>query len=222
MSTIINKSGFKIIKKKEGLYELEYDKENELIISSLNIQEQIVSKEDKTDKISLEIRTNSVESYPQLLSKHSNVLSYDICEALLKDIGSQCILLENKGYVYADLEVSNIITFNDGEKFIYLDENIFEKNSNVTFILEKPIERTNFSSPELLAVKKIPSQVYSKSWVYCLGAIVFFSLTKEIGTQRLREEEINSKLEPIQYTKLYFCIIRMLQQNHRMRVFLFV
>ena len=129
MSTIINKSGFKIIKKKESLYELEYSKENELIISSLNIQEQIVSKEEKTDKISLEIRTNSIESYPQLLSRHSNVLSYDICEALMKDIGSQCILLENKGFVYADLDVSNLISFDNGEKFIYLDENIFAKNS---------------------------------------------------------------------------------------------
>ena len=222
MSTIINKSGFKIIKKEEGLYEIEYNKENELIISSLNIQKQIVSKEDKIDKVSLEIRTNSIESYPQLLSRHSNVLSYDICEALLKDIGTQCILLEDKGFVYADLEVSNIITFNNGEKFIYLDEKIFEKNSKVTFILEKPIEKTNFSSPELLAISKIPSQVYSKSWVYCLGAIVFFSLTKEIGTQRLREEEIKLKLQAIQDTKLYFCLNRMLYHNHRMRVFLFV
>ena len=222
MSIIFNKHGFKIIKKKDDLYQLEYNKENELIISSLNIQEQIVSKEDKSDTVVIDIAINMVESYPQLLSRHENTLSYEICENLLKDIGSQCIMMENNGIVYADLEVSNIISINNGNRFIYLDDNTFEKNSKTTFILNKFVERTNFSSPELLKVSKLPSQVYSKSWIFCLSAIVFFSLTKEIGVQRLREEEIKSKLESIQDTKLYFCLLRMLQQNHHMRAFLFV
>ena len=222
MTTLFNKSGFKIRKIKDGLYDLEYETKNEFIFTSLNIQKQIVTKIEKSGKTNVEFRSDSVKTYPQLMARNDNVLSYSMCLQLLLNIGSQCIVLENSGFVYADLDVSNIITFNNGEKFIYLDDVIFEKNSKSSFVLDKLVNKSRFSSPEFLNVTSLPSQLHSNSWIYSLGAIVFHSLTQLSETQSMREQEIMVNLQSIQDTKLYFCILRMLYHNHNMRKFLFI
>ena len=222
MTTLFNKGGFKIRKIREGLYDLEYETKNEFIFSSLNIQEEIVTKIEKSGKTNVEFRSDSVKTYPQLMAKNENVLSYSMCEQLLLNIGSQCIALENSGFVYVDLDVSNMITFNNGEKFIYLDDVIFEKDSKSSFVLDKLVVKSRFSSPEFLNVKSLPSRLHSNSWIYSLAAIVFYSLTQLVETQSMREEEIREKLQSIQDTKLYFCISRMIYHNHNMRKFLFI
>ena len=222
MTTLFNKSGFKIRKIRDGLYDLEYETKNEFIFTSLNIQDEIVTKIERSDKTNVEFRAESIETYPQLMSKHGNVLSYSMCELLLLNIGSQCIALENSGFVYVDLDVSNMITFNNGEKFIYLDDAIFEKDSKSSFVLDKFVEKSRFSSPEFLSVASLPSRLHSNSWIYSLAAIVFHSLTQLFDTQSMREEEIREKLQSIQDTKLYFCISRMIYHNHNMRKFLFI
>ena len=117
MTTLFNKSGFKIRKIKDGLYDLEYETKNEFIFTSLDIQEQIVTKIEKSGKTNVEFRCDSVKTYPQLMARNENVLSYSMCQQLLLNIGSQCIVLENSGFVYADLDVSNIITFNNSSGF---------------------------------------------------------------------------------------------------------
>ena len=222
MTTLFNRNGFKINKKSSELYELEYETKNDFIYSSLNIAEQEVSKEDKSGRTIVEFRCKSVETYEQLMARHEGLLTYDMCETLLLNIGSQCILLESNGFVYADLDVSNLISFDNGEKFIYLDENIFAKNSKKSFMLDKLVEKSTFSSPEFLSVTTLPMQVHSSSWIYSLGAIVFYSLTQHSETQRLREEEIRHLMQSIQDTKLYFCLSRMLYHNYHMRSFLFI
>ena len=222
MTTLFHKSGFKIRKIRDGLYDLEYETKNEFIFTSLNIKEEIVTKIEESGKTVVEFRAESVETYPQLMAKNENVLSYSMCEQLLLNIGSQCIALENSGFVYVDLDVSNMITFNNGEKFIYLDDVIFEKDSKSSFVLDKLVVKSRFSSPEFLNVKSLPSRLHSNSWIYSLAAIVFYSLTQLVETQSMREEEIREKLQSIQDTKLYFCISRMIYHNHNMRKFLFI
>ena len=52
---------------------------------------------------------------------------------------------------------------NNGEKFIYLDDVIFEKDSKSSFILDKLVDKSRFSSPEFLNVKSLPFRLHSNS-----------------------------------------------------------
>lgn len=224
MNTLFNNDIFSITKINDKNYIIQYSKENDFIFSSLNIQEFIRSKEDSEDgtMVSVHLNVDSIETLPQMLSKKSGFLSYDTCVKMLLHIGTQCLQLQESGYVYASLHIHNIVVLNDGEVFLYLDNLIFGIERKNMFTLDKYVKKDSFSSPELLSVPSLPYKLYSTSWVYSLGSIVVFSLYSVSNLQRLREEEIKSIIENIQDTKLYFCILRMLEKNYYKRLFLFV
>lgn len=240
MSVIFNNDEFRISKIKDNEYTISYPIEKQFIISSLNIQELIHdSKQEIFDKsghetskdregihdteyTSIFIYSSSIETLPQLLSRKKNLLDYDSCVKLILNIGTQCLQLEEQGLVYPSLDIRNIISLNDGEYFIYLDNTIFKKRENSTFNMNKYVEKTIFSSPELLGTSKIPAILPSVSWIYSLGSIVFHCLTKHRAIHELDEDQLKYEIQHIQDTKLYFCILRMLQQDIYYRVFLFV
>jgi hypothetical protein len=222
MEEVFINDDFKIYKKNDELFNFTYSVKNDFIISSLNIQDKIRSKIEKDGDFVIEMKASSIEELPTFLSKNKNMLNYDICVRLLLDIGSQCIRLEENNLVYANIDIRNIISIDNGDVFIYLDNNIFNKINKKTFNMNKYVEKTIFSSPELLSVNKLPSIVSSVSWVYSLGAIVFHCLTSNRNIQRLRENEIKREIQAIQDTKLYFCLLRMLENREFFRVFLFI
>jgi hypothetical protein len=222
MEQIFNNDDFKINKINQELYNLTYPIKNDFIFSSLNIQDKILSKNEKDGEFIIEFKSSSVDNLPVFLSKNKDLLNYDICLKLLLDIGTQCIKLEENNIVYANIDISNIISIDNGNIFIYLDANIFDKINMNKFNMNKYVKKTIFSSPELISVSKLPSIVSSVSWIYSLGAIVFYSFTANNNIQRLKPHEIRREIQSIQDTKLYFCILRMLEYRDYNRVFLFI
>ena len=98
-----------------------------------------------------------------------------------------------------------------------------ERNSNIRF--NCPFMLPYFSSPELIAVKSLPTEIDYRTSYYSLGALITFCLTNKylfVGNEVMREADIEKVLQPIFYTKVYWFLKRCLKQNCEQRKILFI
>ena len=157
-----------------------------------------------------------IDTHENLMKKRKGLLRYETTEKIMNDIGSQCLLLKNMySMVYATLNSNNIISINEGDKFVYLDFKLFSLHNadDQTFILHTPVTRDVFSSPELTAMSEIGKPLTIKAWIYSLGSICIYSLTGIKEVLGLNTEEIKKRIDFIQDTPLYFNLIRMVEKE---------
>jgi hypothetical protein len=98
-----------------------------------------------------------------------------------------------------------------------------ERNNNIIF--NCPFMLPYFSSPELIAVNTLPTEVDYRASYYSLGALITFCLTNKylfVGNEVMRETDIEKALQPIFYTKVYWFLKRCLTQKYEQRQILFI
>ena len=150
--------------------------------------------------------------------------------------------LQEKGYSFTGLDINNLIVVDDSV-FLCLDvEHLVPLNENgdIRCIQSFSLSSQKLYSPEILNIKKLPCLVSSKCIYYSIGLLIFYCLfgyegwmmgdeecsargdeecsargDKECsanGTQ-LTTEQIESELQKIESTKLYWIILSCLKMN---------
>lgn len=179
----------------------------------------IINQEKVDDlKKSFTIRADTIETLEHFIKERKNRLSYDESIVLLYDIGNQLQTLERFNMAIPFLDIKDIIVV-DKRHFFYLNDSKIHWFSGDKMIEINTIyKKGQFISPEFSDMQNIPSNIHYKTGFYSLASIVVFAMFNKYITQENKMEV----LDPINTTKLYWALLRMLEYIPSDRYYLII
>ena len=184
-----------------------------------------------------------------LLKNQHYKLNQIQCLHMIKSISYQIKYFEEKGITFLGFDIKDIIVINDNGindngindngindngindngindyKFFIMGTRFAIRFHSYFINLFVPYEKPYFSSPEIINVIKLPYKVHYKSCYYSLGALTVFCLLNEYllkGNEVSDVERIEHILNPIYLSKMYWFLIRCLNENVEERVLLYI
>tara|TARA_B110000046_G_scaffold50065_1_gene55827 strand:+ start:4505 stop:5164 length:660 start_codon:yes stop_codon:yes gene_type:complete len=179
-----------------------------------------ITKQEKIDdlKKSFTIKAKTVETLREFLKDKKNRINYDDAIVFLYDIGNQLQTLERFYMGIPFLDIDDIIVI-DKRHFFYLnDSKIYNFSGDKTIEIETIYKKGLFISPEFSEMLSIPHQIHYKSGFYSLASLITFSMFN----QYINQENKMELLDPINTTKLYWALLRMLEYTPSARFYLII
>ena len=127
-------------------------------------------------------------------------LDYDALVRLAKCISRQILYMEKRGITFVGLELSDILSVENGRDFIVANYERVVSYSDFTIRFVAPFYKPTFTSREVKELVVLPGNVSYLTAHYSLGSLIVFLLDDLIDT--------------IKYTKLYWFLIRCLNEGH--------
>ena len=179
----------------------------------------IINQEKVDDlKKSFTIRADTIETLEHFIKERKNRLSYDESIVLLYDIGNQLQTLERFNMAIPFLDIKDIVVV-DKRHFFYLNDSKIHWFSGEKMIeIETIYKKGPFISPEFSDMQSIPSNIHYKSGFYSLASLIVFAMFNKHITQENKMEVI----DPINTTKLYWALLRMLEYIPSDRYYLII
>lgn len=217
MSVVFRNGNVAIKKVKDNKYKLDYEEGNYKHFWKF-VKELIGEKNNN-------FHAHSVVSLKELLKEKKNMLSYHHLSLFFKQVGNQYVNLEKDGYgkVFIDLDDIVVIHKNEekrGSIFLCLglkDVYEIEKNEIKLNFPYKKSRNNTFFSPELKNGKKFPIKIKKQSCIFSLAAIIVSCVKPNINLENILEE-----LSSIQETKLYYALLRCLEEDAHNRYYLWI
>ena len=147
----------------------------------------------------------SVHSLQQYLNLYDCKLPYTKCIGLADYMTTQINYLQKSGYGYYGFDIDDIIVI-DKHIFAVVNTTYLMQHINNTFCFYAPINYPYFSSPELLKIQTLPSEINYNTCYYSLGALIAYCL---FNTLEKRDIEL------IHDTKLYWFFKRCFETKTR-------
>lgn len=233
MPIVFKNSLCKIEKQKSEEFQLTLDGEKNKKYLQF-IKKNLVIKEEK--KNSLIFKAKNVETLKSLLKQKKEKLSYYHCKLLFLDMAKTIEHLEHDdlGIISLDLDDIVMVEFQNNKNtrdtpnstnlvtyFFYLNLDNFVELKKDNFVINSPVNKFNlFISPEVKQIKHFPSTIKKQSTYYCLALLLCHCFSKI--TKNMDYDKLIKHLEIIKETKLYWAILRCLEQNPEDRFLLFI
>jgi hypothetical protein len=106
-----------------------------------------------------------------------------------------------------------------------LDQTNPTPNTNTFITFVSPFDNPDFSNPDILEIKKLPSRVHFKCIYYSIAALGLWCFTGHyllVGNEIPDEAQVEQILNPIKATKLYGFFKRALTTQAEERLLLLV
>ena len=158
--------------------------------------------------------------------KDHPVFTYISILKLIKSLTKQLLVLTNYNFSFSQYDADNIIVINNNE-YLYISKEHFVPYDSTTnnITLSLPFKKTNLSSPELRQLQSLPGEITMKTIYYSLAALILQLLFKVslsgAGAAGAADDNIMDILMPIKETKLYWFILRGIQNDPKERYLLF-
>lgn len=166
---------------------------------------------------------NNVISLIDLLKKHDNELNYNLCKQLFINLSEQISIILKNNIAPLSIDSKDIFFIENkkGNCFIFLNlDNVFVVDNN-NIVIETPFRQDKFFSPELKSIKSFPIRISEKSIYYSLGLQVVNCLNK-FSEKITNEYDFKQHMEMIKETKLYWALLRCLENNPENRFCLYI
>jgi hypothetical protein len=151
-------------------------------------------------------------------------LDYNLSLKLVMCLTQQLDYLVKHGHSFYLFEPANVVMF-DETRFVYISSRHLTQIHETKLKIWYPFTRSFFLSPEMKEIVCLPAQVNVSTTYYSLGMLVIFSLFSKqiacIGEGSICYETLVDMLEPIHSTKLYWFLLRSINQETQERVLLF-
>lgn len=149
----------------------------------------------------------------------NNKMSYKNCIKMIDNLTQQIKILYRLGYGFYGFDVNDIIVIDEIVIICSCEYLLPIINDNI--IIDSPIIRPYFTSPEIIKLTTIPSKILHKCIYYSLGVLVVYYL---LNTNLLvnTNEEFDLILTPLYNTKIYWFIKRCLDENINKRLLLLI
>jgi len=158
-------------------------------------------------------------------------LKYDNVLQMITSLAKQQTYLHKTGNCgFYGLLYDEILVI-DNSIYVCLDINLVQEmdDSSENIIFRSPFDkhkgRLGFYAPEILNIETLPSSVSYKVFHSSLAGLVIYCLFgKHIFENReeKEEEEVESILNPIKYTKLYWFLLRLTSKDIEERNFILI
>lgn len=222
MKIIYNKHNTKLQQKSKNQWFLSVEWEGENRKFWLNFPFQllkIIEQQKEGDMIKkFTIKADSVITLKELLKKYKNKLPYELCMELMYNIGNQIQTLERfyLGIPYIDLDDIVVV----GEKiFLFLNSDKIVDIKSQQIEINEPVKKSTFFSPEMSEIKKIPAKISYKTAFYSLGSLVVFCFYNKLIDSN---KDIASQINSLYTTKMYWALLRLLEENINNRYYLII
>ncbi len=140
----------------------------ELIIKS--ILETHILKAYCENKTELHIYANNIEKL-----SNNNKMNYNLVIYMMHCLSKQQLFLEQMGYSFYNFCLKDIIVIDNKYFFCINSELIMPIKKNMLLFYKPPI-KSEFSSPELLAITSIPFKLSYKTIYFSFGALAIYCL----------------------------------------------
>tara|TARA_B100001173_G_scaffold256060_1_gene228055 strand:- start:922 stop:1581 length:660 start_codon:yes stop_codon:yes gene_type:complete len=180
-------------------------------------------KVDVERKVAFRIKSLKVLSLKDYL-KQNRPITYNEALSLFLDVGEQLIFLQNMGKGYVNLNLNDIFLIqsdDDNISFLFLKVDPFFSVKDDVLEIDKTFQKNGFISPQIKNINQIPTNIsYSQTIFYELSAIVcncFGSISNEATFI-----EYKNHLDCILETKLYWALLRCLEDKPEDRYYLYI
>jgi hypothetical protein len=215
---------FKLYKSNKDVYMIKFSDPNEKLINSLIntylLPDTTISSDNKTLIFKGESAISLTDYKKKVREKSSG---YEDGLRCLFSLTKQLeYLLKKESASFYTYEPENIVIINETIYLYLSSEHLIElKNNKIKFT--HLFEKTQNLSPEIKNIKSIPSEIEYKCVYYSLGLIIINILFFE-DRNRIEEKEINitKRMETIEGTKLYYYLLRCMDENIERRTLLFI
>ena len=177
------------------------------------------------DNDSMHFTAERIETLKDFLLKQPNTKLTNIgCIKLLKTITKQIKYLESINATFYGLNIEDILVIDEINYIIVSGEYILPiQDNNISFY--NPFSRPYFSSPEILKLTNLPSNIDYRCCYYSLGALLVFCILNTnllVGNEIKSDKDIEILLVPIYDTNVYWFLKRCLNSDILKRILLLV
>tara|TARA_Y100000591_G_C21751001_1_gene654745 strand:- start:151 stop:819 length:669 start_codon:yes stop_codon:yes gene_type:complete len=222
MSIVYNYNETKLVKKGKNRWELTVPWEGETKKFWVNFPFNLLKiikqeKVGKNDDKKLTIKAASIKPLSVFLKEKKNRLSYDDAIEMLFDLGNQLQTLERFYMGIPFLDIKDIIVVDDKHYFYLNDSKLIDIKNNQLEI-DEPYKKSMFFSPELENISSLPAQISYKSGIYSVASLVIFCLLNDNVTSTNKM----TIMAPLNTSKLYWALLRMLEEDPEDRFYLII
>ena len=145
------------------------------------------------------------------------------CIKMIDELTKQMAYLKSMDYGFYGFGVNDILVVDN--LFLFCSTQYLIPLQKDNFIFIEPISNPYFSSPEIIGITTLPSEINYKCCYYSLGVLVVFCLLHNyllVGNELKSTEEIECILMPFLNTKIYWFIKRCLEPKVEKRILLLI
>jgi len=145
------------------------------------------------------------------------------CIKMIDELTKQMAYLKSMDYGFYGFGVNDILVVDN--LFLFCSTQYLIPLQNDNFIFIEPISNPYFSSPEIIGITTLPSEINYKCCYYSLGVLVVFCLLNNyllVGNELKSTKEIECILMPFLNTKIYWFIKRCLEPKVEKRILLLI
>jgi len=170
---------------------------------------------------------NTIHKLDDLLREKDGKLSYKKVLDLVSSLAKQQLFLESRGKTFFSISSKDIYVI-DKTKFICINPDTVEIINRGMIYFNKPFLKNEFSSPEMGLVDTLPAGLPYRTWYYSLAAFAFFCFTGLHITESPLYlpyrvySSVFEGLQCIQYTKLYWVLVKCLSLHPTSRTLVFI
>lgn len=222
----------RIIKDKiDGTYQIQFAKNVKILIQSLfNAKLLQAHTSTITDNYqTLLIKAKTITNFDDFLMNQYETNTqqqfenkkYEIALKIIEDLMKQLKSLFHYKHTFYAFSLEHLFVI-DNQQFIYLNlEHLLpldlNPKQNPTITLKIPFQREKhgvFLSPEIQEMNELPFSLDYKTIYYSLGSlIIYFLFETQINEIQENNTKIKEILKPIKETKLYWFLVRIMNQQ---------
>jgi hypothetical protein len=188
----------------------------------LNIKKKNIQK----NKTIITFEAKNIETLENLLKIKKNMLSYRHSELMFLFVGEQFRALEKDNLNILFFDIKDFVIINNDSKrynsvFLFLNTFKFYPVKDSMVEINKPfLKKNKFLSPELINISSIPAKIHKNSSYYSFAKLICHCLEK--FNKDLNLEEMKKHIEKIDKTKLYYALLRCLEEDPTNRFYLYI
>ena len=174
-----------------------------------------------SDTESIFFSAEKVITFKQYISNRK--LEIKQCIKMIDELTKQMAYLKSMDYGFYGFGVNDILVVDN--LFLFCSTQYLIPLQNDNFIFIEPISNPYFSSPEIIGITTLPSEINYKCCYYSLGVLVVFCLLNNyllVGNELKSTKEIECILIPFLNTKIYWFIKRCLEPKVEKRILLLI
>ena len=158
-----------------------------------------------------------------LFNKNDNKMGLNQCIKMIDELTKQISYLKTINYGFYGFDINDILVI-DGI-FLFCNTQYLYPLYKDNFLFIEPLSQPYFSSPEIIKLTILPTEINNKCSYYSLGVLVIFCLLNNyllVSNELKTPEEIENIIKPIFNTKIYWFLKRCLEPNLEKRVLLLI
>jgi hypothetical protein len=228
---IYSTNEFNLYKTTRNTYMIKLFEPNEKLMNSITKPNFLLDTTVSTDNKTLIINAKDIISlvdYKKKNKKELNTsnLNYEDCLHSLYSLTKQLeYLLKNESSCFYNYEPDKVLIINNHIYLYISTSHLVELNKNKNKLkLTSPFDiHSHYLCPEIRIIKTLPAEINYKAVYYSLGLLIINLLNEtENEDTGNKEKKINEIMKPIEGTKLYYYLMRCIEEDVERRTLLFI